>query len=53
MKYILLSIVASALICCSSSNFKSKWTKEVSPDTFIARFETTKGNFDDEVPRAW
>ena len=53
MKYILLFIIAFFLICCSSPKFKSKWTKEVSPDIFIARFETSKGIFDIEVTRAW
>ncbi len=53
MKHLLIFIVAFLLVCCSKSNFDSKWTKEISPATFVARFETSKGNFDIQVTRAW
>ena len=38
---------------CSKPVFKSKWLKEESPSSFITRFETSKGNFDVEITRAW
>lgn len=53
MKYLFLFITAFFLICCSKSTFDPNWTKESSPPTFTARFETSKGNFDIEVTRAW
>lgn len=53
MKYILIVTVALLLICCSKATFNSEWTKAVAPSTFTARFETSKGNFDIEVTRAW
>ena len=53
MKYLLLIIVAFFLICCSKSTFKPEWTKKTAPPTYTARFETSKGNFDIEVTRAW
>lgn len=36
---------------CSSSRFHPGWTAEKSPESFIARFETSKGPFDIEVRR--
>lgn len=44
---ILLFIISS----CSKPVFKSKWTSERSPESFAARFETSKGSFDIEVNR--
>lgn len=35
----------------SSNFFKSKWTNEIAPETYTARFETTKGSFDVKVTR--
>lgn len=40
-------------MACSPKIFKEKWTKKQAPETFKARFETTKGNFDIEAHRAW
>jgi peptidyl-prolyl cis-trans isomerase A (cyclophilin A) len=47
--------VLAVLLCmsCSSAVFKSKWTNEKAPSSFVARFETTKGSFDVQVTRAW
>jgi peptidyl-prolyl cis-trans isomerase A (cyclophilin A) len=53
MKYLLILTVAFTLICCSKSTFNPKWTKETAPATYTARFETSKGNFDIQVTRAW
>lgn len=49
--FLLLSIVI--LSSCASSKFKEKWLEVKSPNTFKARFETTKGNFDIVAHRAW
>ena len=53
MKQLLIIISSLFLICCSKSTFNPEWTKTTSPATFTARFETSKGNFDIEVTRAW
>lgn len=53
MKKLLIIISSLFLICCSKSTFNPEWTKATSPTTFTARFETSKGNFDIEVTRAW
>ena len=48
--------IVSIILClssCSPSTFKAKWTKEKAPASFIAKFETAKGNFEIEVTRAW
>jgi peptidyl-prolyl cis-trans isomerase A (cyclophilin A) len=48
--------IISFMLCvssCSHSTFKAKWTKEKSPPSFTARFETSKGNFEIEVTREW
>jgi len=39
--------------CSSNEVFKKKWTSKKAPETFKARFETTKGIFDIEAKRAW
>lgn len=53
MKKISIAFLLTLFIGCSPAIFKSKWTKEVAPETYIARFETTKGVFDVEVKRKW
>lgn len=53
MKYLWILTAALLLICCSKSTFDPQWTKTTSPETFTARFETSKGNFDIEVTRKW
>ena len=53
MKYVLIVIAAFFLVCCSKSTFNAEWTKETAPPTYSARFETSKGNFDIQVTRAW
>ena len=51
-KFIIVILILS-LCSCSHSTFKTKWTKEKAPATFIAKFETSKGNFDIQVIRDW
>ncbi|MFK7814400.1 MAG: peptidylprolyl isomerase [Maribacter sp.] len=53
MKKLGLAFLLTLFICCSPAIFKSKWTKEIAPESYIARFETTKGVFDIEVKRKW
>ena len=36
---------------CSPKTFNIKWTKEIAPENFTTRFETSKGNFDIAVER--
>lgn len=49
-KIILLFIVFTA---CSKPVFKSSWATERSPETFKARFETSKGSFDLQITREY
>lgn len=53
VKYFLILLIASVFICCSKSTFDPKWTEKKAPENFVARFETSKGNFDIEVTREW
>jgi len=52
---ILLSLFLALIIssCNESSGFKQEWTKEQAPLNFIAKFETTKGDFEIEIIRSW
>jgi len=38
-------------IGCGPKVFKTEWTKEIAPEKFAARFETSKGDFDIEIER--
>ena len=51
MQKILLLIISILLISCKES--KPQLTNEIAPAVFIATFETTKGDFDIEVTKAW
>jgi len=53
MKKLSIAFLLTIFIGCSPAIFKSKWTKEIAPETYITRFETTKGVFDIEVKREW
>ena len=53
MQKLIIVLIILCLGSCSHSTFKAKWTKEKAPDSFTARFETSKGNFDIEVIRDW
>lgn len=50
IRFIFISIVL-LLSACSKTIFKTKWASEKAPETFLTRFETTKGNFDVEIKR--
>lgn len=49
----LLLLIFLSVSCNSNEVFKKKWTTKKAPETFKARFETTKGNFDIEAKREW
>lgn len=53
MKNLSIAFLLIVFIGCSPAIFKTKWTKEIAPESYIARFETTKGVFDIEVKREW
>lgn len=57
IKSVLYSLVYIFLfvttIGCSKQNFKEKWTAKQAPETFKARFETTKGDFEIVANRSW
>ena len=51
--FVFISIIFLTLACNSNKIFKDKWVKKQAPETFKARFETTKGNFEIEANRSW
>lgn len=51
MNKIIIALFIVSFIGCSPTIFKSKWTNEVAPETFVTRFETSKGSFDIKVTR--
>jgi peptidyl-prolyl cis-trans isomerase A (cyclophilin A) len=51
MRLIFLILAVFIFSSCSKPFFSEKWTKETAPETFLARFETSKGNFDIEIKR--
>ena len=51
MKKIVLLLLSVVLLSCTKEVFNVKWTEEKAPATFVARFETNKGNFDIEITR--
>lgn len=53
MKRILYLLIFTLILSCSPKLFKEKWTEEVAPKEFKARFETTQGNFDIVAKREW
>lgn len=53
MKKIILVLSVILLSACATVKFKEKWLKDKSPNTFKARFVTTKGNFDIVARRDW
>ena len=53
MKRVLILASILLLASCAPKKFNQKWLKAEAPNTFKARFETTKGNFDIVARRAW
>ncbi|WKD85979.1 Peptidyl-prolyl cis-trans isomerase A [Polaribacter huanghezhanensis] len=53
MKRILFLVIIVIIASCAPKKFNQKWLKAEAPNTFKARFETTKGNFDIVARRAW
>ncbi len=51
MRKLLFILVTLSLISCTKAIYKSKWTTIKAPETFVTRFETTKGNFDIQINR--
>ncbi|WP_116790405.1 peptidylprolyl isomerase [Flavobacterium psychrotrophum] len=50
-KQILLLLLSVIIISCKGSD--SGYSDATAPDTFTATFETTKGNFEVEIKKAW
>jgi cyclophilin family peptidyl-prolyl cis-trans isomerase len=48
-----LSFLLFVCVSCNKALFKPKWTTEQAPESFVTRFETSKGNFDVQVTREW
>lgn len=44
-------LLAFLAVSCGKSTFNSKWINEKSPESFQARFETSKGDFEIEFTR--
>ncbi len=53
MRIAILLFLTLIVVGCKESEFQSEWTKEQAPDTFIAVFETTKGDFEIDIKRSW
>ncbi len=53
MKKGIVILCAVLFSSCASKKFKEKWLEKKAPETFKARFETTKGNFEIEAVREW
>lgn len=51
MRKLFFIITLFLLIGCAKSVYKTKWTTVKSPDIFVTRFETSKGNFDIQINR--
>lgn len=53
LKKLGIAIFLALFIGCGPALFKSKWTKEIAPEKYITRFETSKGTFEVQVTREW
>lgn len=50
-KLIGIGLLFLIIMGCSTSKFKSNWTKTIAPETFTTKFETSKGDFEVKVER--
>lgn len=53
MKKLAFLVVTILLSSCAAKKFNENWLNKKAPETFKARFETTKGNFDIMAKREW
>ncbi|WP_121313894.1 peptidylprolyl isomerase [Flavobacterium sp. 102] len=53
MQKLILLLLILLTISCKETEFNTAWTKEQAPETFTAKFETTKGDFEIEITRRW
>lgn len=51
MNKLIIFIAACILLGCSATRFRAKWASEKSPETYSARFVTSKGDFEVTVSR--
>lgn len=51
MKNLGIIIITILFIGCTKAVYKSKWTNKKAPNSFVTRFETSKGNFDVQIHR--
>lgn len=51
MKNTILLLITILLIGCTKAVYKPKWIHKTAPESFITRFETSKGNFDIQIHR--
>ena len=52
MRPALIILLVLLLNACARPVVRQRWTKERSPETFVTRFETSKGSFDLEITRS-
>lgn len=50
-RYTILVLSFLLILGCSPKIFNMKWTKEIAPENYTTRFETSKGNFEILVDR--
>lgn len=53
MKKLFYLLILFVFFSCAKKIFSERWTKQVAPEEFRARFETTKGNFNIYAKRSW
>lgn len=53
MKQIVFLCLFFFLLACHRPIFKEKWLQEKSPEIFLTKFETSKGNFEVSFLREW
>ena len=53
MKKLFYLLILFVFFSCAKKIFSEKWTKQLAPEEFRARFETTQGNFDIYAKRSW